>query len=328
MQRDMSGRSIDPLRVNANQFLGEGIKLQRIENSLELQLTPHTYTPKLDPREDWVASVAVPAFRAFRDKNLDWNGNFATIGTGIGLDALAAIEILNPKLVMLTDLHTDVIRTATKNVYNHMLDSTVTKLVTGRGELSAPLIFSGRKFDIVYENLPNIPLPENSDINDGMASSSFARGVPNEGAAGQYLLGLHAQFLKDSASFLNPEGHVLSSIGGRIPLEAILTMAQEAGCESSILSYTWKIQSEVPEVVNGYAEWEAKGKGPFHFFRHEDVERVFEKYSSSALAAQNAFGIEQELAMSKITATEALKLLDQNVKLAHTAVVIESYPKY
>ena len=229
---------------------------------------------------------------------------------------------------MLTDLHADVVQAATINVYNHLVDTKATKLIAGRGELSVPLNFSGRKFDIVYENLPNIPLPENGDINDGMASSSFARGVPNEGAAGQFLLGLHAQFLKDSASFLSQEGRVLSSIGGRIPLEAILTMAKEAGCESSILSYTWKIQSEAPEVVSGYAEWEANGKGPFHFFRHEDVERAFEKQPSSAIAAQNAFEIEQELAKSKITATEALKLLDKNVRLAHTAVVIESHPEH
>jgi methylase of polypeptide subunit release factors len=38
------------------------------------------------------------------------------IGTGAGLDALAAIEVLAPAQVLVTDLHYDVVAAAVRNI--------------------------------------------------------------------------------------------------------------------------------------------------------------------------------------------------------------------
>ncbi|KAJ6547072.1 hypothetical protein B0H19DRAFT_1075025 [Mycena capillaripes] len=57
-------------------------------------LTTVAYLPKVhDPRKDWVASVAVPAFLAHRaEKKVQ---AFCSIGTGAGLDVIAAAEIFD-----------------------------------------------------------------------------------------------------------------------------------------------------------------------------------------------------------------------------------------
>jgi hypothetical protein len=54
---------------------------------------------------------------------------------------------------------------------------------------------------------------------------------------------------------------VLSTIGGRVPCDTILRLAEAAGFNGRIISLSWKIQSEPNEVINGYAEAEEKGLG-------------------------------------------------------------------
>ena len=314
------------LTLSYRDFLGE--EPLRVKERLHLELTEHTYLPKTkDPRADWVASVAMPAFRALRAEQPDGIGAFATVGTGVGMDALAAIEMLRPNTVMVTDIHPDVVVAAQRNVATNLVDGHGVELLSGTGALGEPLQASGCTYDVVYENLPNIPLPEDQTLANGMASSSFVdRDLPVGPLASRYLLGLHAQLLGQAHSFLNPQGQVLSSIGARVPLQAILGMADEAGCDARLLTYTWKIQTEAEDVVGGYARCEAEGKGPFYFYPVEAVRRVFSRYASASEAALHAFEIEKELEPSRLCAQEALKLVGKRIPLAHTVAVIASQP--
>ena len=80
----------------------------RINDELDIRLTDHSYLPLPDDRErDWVASVAGPSFKLIRAKE-GVQRSFASIGTGSGVDALTAIELLGAEHVGITDLHTDV----------------------------------------------------------------------------------------------------------------------------------------------------------------------------------------------------------------------------
>lgn len=78
------------------------------------------------------------------------------------------------------------------------------------------------------------------------------------------LLELHYVCLVQARSFglLHPNGAILSSMGGRVPIKTMLEVADAAGYTGRILTVWWKEQSEPESVIGGYAEHEQQGLGP------------------------------------------------------------------
>lgn len=138
MNQIANPRSEDPrgLCIDTASFFGLD-SVSRIRPRARLDLTDRSYLPKaLDPRNDWVASVAAPAFLALTQTGVE-APKFCTIGTGSGLDALAAIEILKARHVVILDLHVDVARQTHRNIQNNVVtDSQVTLL--SAATVSAP----------------------------------------------------------------------------------------------------------------------------------------------------------------------------------------------
>ncbi|WP_432017983.1 class I SAM-dependent methyltransferase [Streptomyces sp. 1222.5] len=296
----------------------------RIRSSLGLRLSDHSYLPKADePRADWVASVAVPAFKTLAEMGF-LAPRFCTIGTGAGLDVLAAVEILEARHVGFTDLHEDVVACARANIEANLLARDV-ELVAGAGDLLAPLAGKLSQLDVVYENLPNIPMARSADLDDGQTSSTFIAERDEEipGFAEKNLVTLHYLALQQAHPALRVGGRVLSSIGARIPLSEILALSGAAGYNGSILTYTWKVQSEPDEVVGGFARWEGEGLGPFHFYPVPVLRDAFAGLSPAGAGAR-ALGIEQELAPHAITAADALRLVEQGEKVGHTVAILDS----
>lgn len=60
----------------------------------------------------------MPAFLALAQTGIEAQ-DFCSVGTGAGLDALAAIEILNAKNIVITDLHDDVVSLAHENILSN-----------------------------------------------------------------------------------------------------------------------------------------------------------------------------------------------------------------
>ena len=101
----------------------------RISPKAEISLTDHPYLPKaIDLRSDWVASVAAPSFLALAQVGVT-APNFCTVGTGTGLDGLAAIEILKAQHLCITDVHNDVVERARANI----LENTRVKNISVNG---------------------------------------------------------------------------------------------------------------------------------------------------------------------------------------------------
>jgi len=296
----------------------------RIRSSIGLKLSDHSYLPKADePRADWVASVAVPAFKALAHMGV-LAPRFATVGTGAGLDVLAAVEILKSNVVGFTDLHDDVLTHARENIQNNLVDQNV-DLVGGAGDILTPLAGKLSNVDVIYENLPNIPMLESTDLAEGQASSTFvaerSEAIPR--LAEKNLVTLHYLALRQARQVLRVGGRVLSSIGGRIPLSEILSLSGSAGYNGSILTYTWKVQSEPHDVVGGFAKWEREGKGPFHFYPVSILRDTF-KEISPAEAGARALEIEETLKPYEISAADALALVEQGEKVGHTVAILDS----
>lgn len=115
-------------------------------------------------------------------------------------------------------------------------------------------------------NLPNIPLTATGSLVDGQISSTFigdrtADRVPVH--VSEALLDLHYVCLYQARvmRLIKPLGAILSSMGGRVPVQSMLDMADAAGYSGRIVSLAWKIQSEPETVIGEYAENQKKGSG-------------------------------------------------------------------
>jgi len=315
-----------------------GIQPTNVDRRFDLTLSDLSYLPKVEnPRADWVVTAALNAFRAYQEGNFDVVKHFATVGTGSGTDVIAALDIF-PSLasVTLTDMHEEVVRVAKSNVLaatekaGQKTWSIAQRTVARSGDLLLPLR-GEKQFDLIYENLPNIPLPDSSSLQNGQTSSTYvgdrsADKIPS--SVSSALLELHYVCLVQAKAFglISPRGAVLSSIGGRVALKEILDLADKAGYSGRILTVSWKEQSEPESVIGGYVESEQKENREFYFYPTTVLQSVFNNRTPAG-AGLCAFQIEEELLPHRLSAIEALGKYRQGTSIGHTVVVMASTPK-
>ncbi|PYH89980.1 hypothetical protein BO71DRAFT_93366 [Aspergillus ellipticus CBS 707.79] len=330
----------DPERtVNVDFKKFFGVDPRHVNRNFNITLTDLTYQPKIhDPSADWAVTAAFRSFKAFQAANYGPIRRFATIGTGSGTDVVAALDIF-PQLhkVVMTDLHDEVVAQARLNVKSasdkadDRVRAVAREAVGLTGHSLVPL--KGQvPFDLIYENLPNIPLPDDLDLRDGQTSSSYFDSADVSGVVPPFvssaLLDLHYVCLLQARTFdlLSDHGAILSSMGGRVPIRTMLEMADVVGFVGRILSMTWKVQSEPEEVIGGYAEQQEKGLGPFYFYRTSSLQRVFNGRTAAG-AGLCALQIENDLLPDRLDAVAALKAHRQGIELGHPVVVMASVLK-
>jgi hypothetical protein len=297
----------------------------RLRDRLDVAVTPRSFPPYLeDLQADWVSSVAVPAFKIVAARR-GLGASFCSIGTGTGLDALGAVEALGATRVGVTDVHEDVVATARANILSNLRGGHAVDLRAGTGDLLSPLAEGEPRFDVIYENLPNVPANASVALAGERASSSFfpprSEDVPERIA--NALLTLHYVALLQARTFLAPGGVILSMLGARVPLQSFLDMSAHAGYRPSFLTYGWKIQAEAVEMLNGHAEWQRRGMGPFYFYRVADLEAAFAGLAPET-AAPRALAIEADLAPHAMDAEAALLAHGRGERIGHTYAVLLS----
>lgn len=189
------------------------LKPERIDATLSITLSNHSYLPRVDDlQSDWVAHVAAPAFKLYREqrggKPVD---SFASIGTGSGLDVLTGIELLGAKRVGLTDVHEDVVATAAANVAGNHARSHPVVVESGFGDLLKPLKKFNARYDVIYENLPNVAIDNSSQVGADRNSSLFL--APRRESVPELIhhnmLDLHYLALVEAKDFLASGGRGL-----------------------------------------------------------------------------------------------------------------------
>lgn len=323
------------LRIPTTDLLPVPGKLNRLQETLHLEVSEHTYTPKIGMfKHDWVASLALPAFHAYAGEHgYGAVRSFCSVGTGAGVDALAALESFELSRIAVTDIHADVADSAVRNIARNCREAGISVKIDGyTGDLLRPLMKSGKRFDLIYENLPNIPAPESVDIWREQNSSSFiSRAVSSESSAAaaqparEGLLELHCALLEQARPLLSPRGRVLCSIGCRTSLDTIRRAIEGVGYRPHPLAFTWKVQTEAEDVVSGYAEHESHGFGPFHFYPLSILVETFREISP-AQAACSAWELEERLRPWELTAVQARKIILAGGEVGHTAIVMEATP--
>ncbi len=311
--------------VDVNKYLALNGATKRIKDYLSIEVADHAYLPKTeDIKSDWVAYIAAPAFKLIREKLGHDIDSFVSIGTGSGIDVLAGIELLGAKRVGFTDLQRSVVAAAAQNVRNNLKSNDI-EFEFGDGDLLQPLKNGKRNYDVIYENLPNVPLASNTKIEDKRNSGHYLE--KREEAIPEFvheqMLDLHYLALKQARDYLAENGAVYSTLGGRVPLSAFIKLGELAGFHSEIFTYSWKVQAEPEDVISGYAAQEKAGLGPFRFYRAEDLQKTFANISVKD-SGKRAFEIEKTLDSVKLTATAAYEAFKKGEVIGHTVAVLKS----
>ena len=312
--------------VDVNKYLALNGATKRIKDYLSIEVADHAYLPKTeDIKSDWVAYIAAPAFKLIREKLGHDIDSFVSIGTGSGIDALTAIELLGAKRVGFTDLQRSVVAAAAQNVRSNIKETSKIEFEFGNGDLLQPLQNGKRNYDVIYENLPNVPLASNTKIEDKRNSGHYLE--KREEAIPEFvheqMLDLHYLALKQARDYLAENGAVYSTLGGRVPLSAFIKLGELAGLRSEIFTYSWKVQAEPEDVISGYAAQEKAGLGPFRFYRAEDLQKAFANISVKD-SGKRAFEIEKTLDSVKLTATAAYEAFKKGEVIGHTVAVLKS----
>ena len=299
----------------------------RVAPRWRIEAVERAVLPVLDDlQRDWLASIAVPAFKILRaQRGAAAVRSFLSIGTGTGVDALAAIEVLGADVVGITDLFADVVAAAAENVRGNLRPSHPIALHAAAGDLVQPLQGRGLRFDVIYENLPNLPLADATQLEVQRTSAAFVppRQEPVPGFVADWLLALHYLALVQSREFLAPRGTVLSTLGARLPLRIFADMAAAAGYTSRFLTYGWKAQADPAELIPAYAAFEQRGLGPFHFYPVEQLATVFGTLDAEQ-AGRDAFAIERDLTAGRLDAASAWDAFRRGVRIGHTVAVLQS----
>ncbi len=311
--------------ADVNKYLALNSAPKHIKDYLSIEVADHAYLPKTeDIKSDWVAYIAAPAFKLIREKLGHDIDSFVSIGTGSGIDVLTGIELLGAKRVGFTDLQRSVVAAAAQNVRNNLKSNNI-EFEFGDGDLLQPLQNGKRNYDVIYENLPNVPLANNTKIEDKRNSGHYLE--KREEAIPEFvheqMLDLHYLALKQARNYLAENGAVYSTLGGRVPLSAFIKLGELAGFHSEIFTYSWKVQAEPEDVISGYAAQEKAGLGPFRFYRAEDLQKAFANVSVKD-SGSRAFEIEKSLDSVKLTATAAYEAFKKGEVIGHTVAVLKS----
>ena len=311
--------------VDVNKYLALNSATKHIKDYLSIEVADHAYLPKTeDIKSDWVAYIAAPAFKLIREKLGHDVDSFVSIGTGSGIDVLTGIELLGAKRVGFTDLQRSVVAAAAQNVRNNLKINNI-EFEFGDGDLLQPLQNGKRNYDVIYENLPNVPLANNTKIEDKRNSGHYLekRIEPIPEFVHEQMLDLHYLALKQARDYLSQNGAVYSTLGGRVPLSAFIKLGELAGLHSEIFTYSWKVQAEPEDVISGYAAQEKAGLGPFRFYRADDLQKAFANVSVKD-SGSRAFEIEESLDSAKLSATAAYEAFKKGEVIGHTVAVLKS----
>lgn len=303
-------------------------KRLRTRDAILISVSPHTYLPDGELAKGWFPNI-LGAFRHLAAR-LAQEGKsphrFASIGVGPGLDAIAAVELLNVETLWLTDLHEDVVNLARSNVLENCLDLQPESVHGFVSDLCEGLIARGIKVDVLYENLPNLPASEISLGVGAMTASFFDNGRLAEIPAtySGHRLGLHYLVLNQARRVLTSQGSVVCCIGGRVKVHVIQSMFTHLGYTPEVLNFDIVRQFESDKVLAGYMEAEKENGVEFTFYPYDDAREVV-----GALLRGNADldEVTQQLSGLAIGAAEARKLELAGRAIGHLGIIWRGVPR-
>jgi hypothetical protein len=241
---------------------------------VSIRLHPKMYPIESEVEANWV-------WHAFRGmarliKKLEAEGrppqSFAAVGTGSGVDAIGAGHIFPLlKSIAVTDIEESVLAQALENVRANVPPAVS---VTGcAGDLCAPLYDLGQGFDLIYSNLPNLPVAKLGGVIDHNTCYTD-HGVALDPKLDAYLLGFQHLFLRSAAQALSEGGSALMMIGGRFPYEMFHRLGELSGYSVEELLCCLRLDTDLSTTIDAYAAHE--GEIEFDYYLYDESQRALE----------------------------------------------------
>lgn len=275
-----------------------------------------------DPQNHWLY-YAFRGFKTVKNQHINSVNHFVAIATGPGIDAIGAMEILNPKRVTVTDLVPIAINRAKENIDRYQILGKKIPVSYLIGDLCKPL--GNDKADIIYANIPNIPIePRRKDeLMDGITAASFfdpttVNGIPE--LFNKYLLALQYSFLLQAKKNLTPKGMVIVNLGVRIPLRVVDALFKHAKYDYKVLYFGFKKQTEPNDTIPGYARYEKGGVIFTYYPYHSTIHLLKGK------KIQTVRELVRVLKPLAISSTKAMKLSLQGKEMGHIVTVLGAKP--
>lgn len=304
---------------NATQYLAP-YRQKLVRRPISLNLTENTYPLSENPEKSWI-SLAFKAFsllgRKMEIKDL------LVIGTGHGLDVLGAMEIFNLDSLTATDILEESLVVARENVLANLSEEARLKIDFCISDLLSS-VPADKQFDFIFENLPNLPASQEMDLTSGINSSNFfdakLHSVPE--IFDNYLLALHYLCLQQAHSRVRSGGGILTSIGGRIPLEIVFDLHHSCGYSPELVVFDLKIQSEPNLELPAYCQAEERNGIEFKFYTLEALELVASSRRWGLEGKELADALEADLNRYAISAREALRRYERGQEVAHSVLMV------
>ncbi|MFH1664387.1 MAG: class I SAM-dependent methyltransferase, partial [archaeon] len=287
------------------------------------------YPIKKNTEDNWLYYVfAGFKIHYYSLKNQEKKVNsLALIGSGNGVDAIGAHYIFKEaNQVYLTDIDPETLPLAIKNVKKNKKPGSNVSINGFVGDVCQPLEQENIKADMIYANLPNIPLWKNTQTN-GFGLSTFY--TPREkirvpSILKKNLLELQLHFLNSTKPCLNSGGNVIQVIGGRFPAKNFKILFDEAGFNQQQLCAGLKLQTETREVISGYSKAEKENNNEFIFYDYKNAVKSLNKGGETSLiTGKKTDYLEKRLKDYSMTATQALKEHKKGMKIGHTCHVLK-----
>jgi methylase of polypeptide subunit release factors len=293
---------------------------RRVRRPVRLALTEHSY-----PLEPWVEeSWLAVAFRAFaRLAGRSRIRDLLIVGTGNGLDALGAAEIFDLRSLAVTDLFEESLAVSRENILSHLESQGEPELSFHAGDLLS-CVPAPARFDLVYENLPNIPATAEVALELGINSGRFFRATKLSVPApfADHLLALHHRCLREAWRHVRPGGGVLTAIGGRMPDDVVFDLHRACGYLPELVAFDVKLQGEPDLVLPGYRRVEDERGLEFTFYASEAADIVAERRRSGLDGQQLVDTVAPDLRRLSMSAREAERRSRRGEQVAHSVLMI------
>jgi SAM-dependent methyltransferase len=284
-----------------------------------LEVTDETYSLKLRPEENWVW-FAFRSFARVADSRPGLIKTFASIGCGVGIDAIGAAKIF-PGLrhIVVADIDRDTVELACRNVRRNISESIRVDCLVG--DVCYPLVDKDLAADVIYANLPTLPVPGGLGCavdHRSFYDASKDENVPKIIAA--YFLSLQVDLLLSARRVLTNDGCIILMLGGRFPKEALVELGAFTGFQFEELVSCLKPQSEVELALSTYSALEGDVEFDFYIYN-----QVSERLANSTGAADS--DLKELLRPYRVSATEAYSAYRMGHNIGHILYALKATSK-
>ncbi|GAC1355086.1 MAG: hypothetical protein NVS4B11_21820 [Ktedonobacteraceae bacterium] len=309
------------MRLDATPYLQPYYRKRLVHDPAYLTVSDHTFSADEVLKKSWIPTT----FRAFSLlTSIMHVQDVLIIGTGIGLDVLGTIEIFDPTSITVTDISEAVLAVAKENINSNRDAHTPPAIHFYVGDMFT-CVPTTQQFDLVFENLPTVPAPPHLGLLDADNAAYYfdAQGRTIPVAVEQHLLTSHYLCLHDAYNQVRPGGGVLTSVGGRVPLERVLDMHRLCGYEPRLLAFDMKIQGEPHRMLPSHRAIEEAFGVSFTFYAPDALDIVTTHRKASGLEGQQLFeAVKDQIANYAISTQEALEHFRQGKDVVHPIFMV------